>query len=421
MVDRINTNFIHKDTGISNAVDTINMPRHRWYYYKEGFSPTLVENAINEYGLNGNSIILDPFNGSGTVTLTAAKRNIKSQGIEINPFTSFLAKTKALNEKRSNFYSLLNETIEAAQKSTYSNLENYSTFTESSNNSHKWLFNIDVLRSFSGGMSVISPREKTNSAKLLKLALISAAMENCNASKDGKCLRYRKDWKSNPFTKDSFIESFIKKTEIIGADLDESIKSRPQIKNFDSRSSKRIDSINDFDLCITSPPYLNTFDYTDIYRPELFLGEFVKNSEELYKLRLKTIRSHVQANWKKPDSRNIKSLLLKDVYSKVSLNKDRLMHKNIPEMILAYFEDMGDVFRNLSLKGKQNSHLWMVVSTSAYANEHIPVDLILGDIATHNGWKLNEIGVLREINKRMTKYSPDISKLRESVIILTKE
>ena len=25
-----------------------------------------------------------------------------------------------------------------------------------------------------------------------------------------------------------------------------------------------------FKLCVTSPPYLNSFDYTDVYRPELF-------------------------------------------------------------------------------------------------------------------------------------------------------
>lgn len=63
----------------------------------------------------------------------------------------------------------------------------------------------------------------------------------------------------------------------------------------------------------------------------------------------------------------------------------------------------------------------MVVSNSAYANEEIPVDLILADIATKNGWKLKEIGVLREIRKRKTKYSPDIETLRESVIILEKD
>ena len=49
----------------------------------------------------------------------------------------------------------------------------------------------------------------------------------------------------------------------------------------------------------------------------------------------------------------------------------------------------------------------------------IPVDLIIGDIASKAGWFLKEIGVLRYVKKRKTKYSPDITELRESVIILT--
>lgn len=420
VMDRINTNFIHKDTGISNAVDTVNMPRHRWYYYKEGFSPNLVENAINEYGLNKDSVILDPFNGSGTVTLTAARNEIKSYGVEVNPFTSFLAKTKAINEDQKKFEKLLDKTLYAINEGTDSHLEDYSTFTESKQNTVKWLFNRDVLRAFSGGLDFISSKW-SKSSKLIKLALIAAAMENCNAKKDGKCLRYRKDWSLTPFSKESFLNSFIAKTEVIKQDLSDVIITQPTIENLDIRSLKQRHEIENYDLCITSPPYLNTFDYTDIYRPELFLGGFINTSQELYKLRLKTVRSHIQANWKKPSKFNITSLLLKDVYDKISYSADKLMHKNIPHMILAYFEDMGNVFRILSDKGNKHSHLWMVVSTSAYANEHVPVDLILGDIATQNGWKLNEIGVLREINKRMTKYSPDVSKLRESVIILSKD
>jgi len=416
----VNNNYRLNNTGVSNAVDTIDLPRHRWYYYKEGFSPNLVENAIDEYGLNGGSVILDPFNGSGTVTLTAAKRNIKSQGIEINPFTSFLAKTKALNEKQKNFDILFDRTLDACIKGSISKLEGYSTFTESKKHTEKWLFNVDALRAFNGGMDLVLDN-KTNAAKLIKLALISAVMKNCNATKDGKCLRYRKEWMANSYSKDTFISSFIKKAETIREDISEHLLKRPQINTFDTRSSKRYSSIDNFDLCITSPPYLNTFDYTDIYRPELFLGRFINSSKELYKLRLKTVRSHVQASWKKPDVRNIDSLLLKNVYSKIEAKNNLLMHKHIPAMILAYFEDMGGIFKSLSIRANNFAHVWMVVSTSAYANEHIPVDLILGDIATHSGWKLKEIGVLREINKRMTKYSPDISKLRESVIILSKD
>ena len=79
------------------------LPRHRWYYYKEGFSPSLVQHAINEYNLGSESRILDPFNGSGTVTLTSSQNNILSTGIEVNPFTAFVAKSKTLSTKHKLF------------------------------------------------------------------------------------------------------------------------------------------------------------------------------------------------------------------------------------------------------------------------------------------------------------------------------
>jgi len=114
-------------------------------------------------------------------------------------------------------------------------------------------------------------------------------------------------------------------------------------------------------------------------------------------------------------------LILKDVYQRLESKKDLLMHSRIPQMVLAYFEDMKNIFYQLAQKANRHAHLWMVVSNSAYANEEIPVDLILADIATRHGWKLKEIGVLREIRKRKTKYSPDVSRLRESAIILEKK
>ena len=97
------------------------------------------------------------------------------------------------------------------------------------------------------------------------------------------------------------------------------------------------------------------------------------------------------------------------------------MNPKIPFMVIAYFEDMKKIFQQIYNKANKNAIMWIVVSNSAYANEEIPVDLILADVATKNGWKLKEIGVLREIQKRKTQYSPDINTLRESVIILEKK
>ncbi len=416
----INHEFELKDKGTSNFVESNSFARHRWYYYKEGFSPNLVRTAIESRELTPKHMILDPFNGSGTVTLTAAEQGIPSIGIEVNPFTAFVAKTKTLNTNTKRLTTLFEQTYEnALNGKKFSELERYSTFTELSGK-NKWLFNLDVLRSFYGGYSYLK-NHKSNASQMLRLALINSIMEVSNARKDGKCLRYKNSWKKLKYTKYDFLEKFENQYRIIQQDIEQTIiNCSPKIFNSDSRSILKKLNIN-FDLIVTSPPYLNTFDYTDIYRPELFLGKFISSSEELYKLRLKTVRSHVQAKWKTPKSDYIDSLILKDVYQRLMSNKESLMHPRIPQMVLAYFEDMKEVFYQLSQKANKYAHLWMVVSNSAYANAEIPVDLILADIATKHGWKLKEIGVLREIRKRKTKYSPDIDTLRESVIILEKK
>lgn len=415
MREKLNVDFDLNNTGVSNADDTRSLPRHRWYFYKEGFSPELVKKAIKETGLKENDIVLDPFNGSGTVTLTAANEGIKSIGFEVNPFTNFLSTTKTHSLSKSTFNKLAEKTLLECSEGASSFLHTYSTFTDNGMND-KYLFNKDVLTAFCGGHSSLNCGN-SKGANLVRLALISAIMRNSNAKKDGKCLRYKNNWEKLGYNKDTFMNSLEKEFQIIGEDLTENIKTTPIIKNGDSRVL--IDKLQDnFKLCITSPPYLNTFDYTDIYRPELFLGGFINTSEELRKLRYKTVRSHIQVNWNGPQIPDFGSVF-NDAYNKILKNKESLMHVRIPEMIVAYFEDMKKVLQSLRLKAGKNASLWIVVSTSAYANVHIPVDLILADIADQVGWKLKEIGVLRDIVKRKTKYSPDIDKLRESVVILT--
>jgi len=412
---KINSNFKLKDKGISNAVDTRNLPRHRWYFYKEGFSPSLVKKAIDDVGLEKNDLVIDPFNGSGTVTLTCGMQGINSLGYEVNPFTSFLSKIKGMNANVSDLSANVEQVLKKIKRGRKSDLENFSTFSKKVNDK-KWLFNKSVLRAFEGGYSAVKS-ERTNSSKLIKLALLSAAMKNCNAKKDGKCLRYKNNWTELDFNDESFINSFIEQIDVVKEDLNEKVLVKPTLINGDVR--KLVKKMDDkFKLCITSPPYVNTFDYTDIYRPELFLGQFVTGYDELYKLRLKTVRSHIQARWKKPSEESY-GFIFDDVYNKIKSKPELLMHKNIPIMILAYFEDMKQILFDLKQKAEKGANLWFVVSTSAYANYELPVDLILADIAVQVGWKLKEIGVLRDIPKRKTKYSPDIDKLRESVVILS--
>lgn len=414
-----NENYLLRDKNFSNAGDTVNLPRHRWYYYKEGFSPFLVDNAIEKLNLSKTDIIVDPFNGSGTVTLSSAMNGIQSIGVEVNPFTAFIAKTKVKNVDITDFDLGCELILDKKKKSKPSKLSNFSTFSEDSKKD-KWLFNKDVLNSYQTAFDVSKQFGNSDLKDILKLSLITSIMANANVRRDGKCLRYKNEWKNLAYNKDSFYDSLEKKLSVIREDLliDYSNVQKPNIHCDDSREYFLSNNDDKFSLCVTSPPYLNTFDYTDIYRPELFLGEFINSMSNLYSLRLKTVRSHIQAKWDKPIKSDF-GILYDAAIREIIQKKELLMHPNIPIMIQAYFEDMEKILKSLLKKANNKAELWLVVSTSAYADVEIPVDLIIGDIGNKLGWYLKEIGVLRNIRKRKTKYSPNITTLRESVVIFS--
>ncbi len=406
---------------LSNAIDTINLPRHRWYYYKEGFSPNLVNKAIDELHLGNEDLIIDPFNGSGTVTLTCAMRGIPSLGVEVNPFTAFIARTKANNLDAEELDAYSRNLIEAIKndKGTVSRWIGISTFTEN-DKLNKWLFNRPVADSYECGFRFLDRIPAPAVKDVLKLTLVSSLMANANARRDGKCFKYKKGWEKNGYGRESFMESIRANLAVCVNDVKNShVLVPPQIICNDSRAFLKNDGRENFSLCITSPPYLNTFDYTDIYRPELFMGGFIPSNEALYQLRLNTVRSHVQALWRKPIDEDFGPDYSK-VMEHLQSHQDLLMCKRIPLMVQAYFEDMKDILESIFKKMRAGGQVWIVVSTSAYAGIEVPVDTIIGHIGMQMGFELLGIQKMRDIRKRRTKNSGNIIFLRESLIKLVK-
>jgi DNA modification methylase len=177
-----------------------------------------------------------------------------------------------------------------------------------------------------------------------------------------------------------------------------------------------------FDLCVTSPPYLNSFDYSDVYRPEMFLAGLVTDNKQLMRIRLRTVRSHVQANWKAPIKASFGTIyakILKDILNR----KDELWSARIPQMIQAYFEDMEELLAALTERANPSALLKIVVATSAYGGVVVPVDLILAEIAEQVGWELHDVQVVRRLRSSAQLWKHEdrdkkVPELRESVVIL---
>jgi len=72
-------------------------PFHRWYPFIEGYSAELVGRALAEPAPDG--VILDPFGGSGTTSLTAAMLGRNSVFAEVNPYLAWITDVK-INQAR---------------------------------------------------------------------------------------------------------------------------------------------------------------------------------------------------------------------------------------------------------------------------------------------------------------------------------
>ncbi len=405
---------------LTDALDTLLHPRHRWYFVKESFSPKLVKKAIEECECQKDDLVIDVFCGGGTTTLAAAMEGYDTAGFEVNPFLAFVARTKMVNCRANTFYNQVDKVIDACMKGKVSRLSEFSTFSENER-LEKWLFNRDILFAFEGGwksaQNIYAP-VKT----LLRLCLIGAAMDVCNAVRDGKCLRYRDDWRELNFTRDDFLQAVRVRTLQVKQDLEAyPILSRNvEIYNADSRtlSSAALNG-RQFKLCVTSPPYLNSFDYTDIYRPELFLSKSVKSQAQLYELRLNTLRSHVQAKWDEPDNEDLSPLLMQSV-SEIQERHDKLWNDRIPVMIQAYFEDMKKIFMILKSLAAKEANLWITVANSAYTGVEVPVDLIIANIGSSCGWSLKEIKVANYLRRTPGQQYSELSKRNNKALILEK-
>jgi DNA modification methylase len=421
MIQLIETSKYH-GRDLSVFCQNMSLPRHRWYEFKEGFSEGLVAEAIQETATRSRVLrILDPFCGSGTTLVAAGRLGHAATGIEVNPFLAFAASAKTTpgGWRSVSFRRHLEQALSTATHEVRSPLEGLSTFTGRASLT-KWLFNRSVLRGFTALDQALHAAGRYRPA--MRLALFASVMDCCNARRDGKCLRYVREWEKQGYDSARLRNIFRSRCEQIADDVtsNEFHHDGLRVIRGDARSELQALRSGAFDLVVTSPPYLNSFDYSDVYRPELFLGGFVRDNTDLRRLRLQTIRSHVQVNWEASSA--ITSTMLPPLLQ--SLRDRTLWDRRIPAMIQSYFADMASVMKECARVVRRGGNAWIVVSTSAYGGIEIPVDLILADIASRNGWQLDGVFVLRYLRSAGQHWAHIAAKsgcpLRESLLVLKK-
>lgn len=411
---------------------------HGWYPFVEGYSKDFIRSIVEEVEKKidfTTAHCLDPFAGSGTTPLELQKLNIKCSSFEVSPFMYNLATTKMDTSYTvrdfDNHFNLMKQSLDNRNDDILDVLPppNFRTIMEDERLS-KWNFNKEVMKGLLDIKYALSRFTSTKYRNLFKIGLASILLDVSNVYRNGKCLSYKKNWQGIHISREEVHMKFLERLEsafkkdIVKLENYSRIKSQSLFSNKDlcvfgdvRTSLDRLED-NSIDLVITSPPYLNSRDYTDTYMIELRMLDYIQNYKDLQKLRENTLRSHVQVKWGKVDSLEIEEL--KSAVDLLEERKDEFWNESLLNMIKGYFKDMDTLFSILSRKVKANGKIYFNVANSAYHKIRIRTDEIVSEIAENNEFIVEEIREARKINPS-SQQKKEIGKLIESVIVMKKK
>lgn len=385
------------------------LPIFRLFRYKEAFSQDLVSHFIEKLNLNKNDFVLDPFSGMGTTCFGCMVKGIPSIGIEMLPIAYFISNTIV------KFFEIKPEKMREIFKKIEKNIPNSElseialdipiikkAFSEDMLiELRKWKFQIDNLK---------------NPYRDIFVFLFLSILENCSyTSKDGQFLRLIPD-KKIPKPSIALFEKMLEaENDIMLIKNQKPTFSKSELTHGNSLNlSTYFTNHKKPNVVITSPPYLNRYDYTRSYVLELGF-HFVKNHDELKKLRFSILRSHIECKEEEKDNESNHPAVIEIVKK---LNSLKLNNPRIPIMVAAYFTDMKKIIQQLSLSLNDKAKIVLVIDNVRFEGEMIPVDLILSDFAEECGFKTSDILIPRykgNSSQQMKKYG--LAPVRESIVI----
>lgn len=368
---------------------TVKQYGNRIYNRYPARSVFLVPRSIiaEESKRNSSLNILDPFMGSGTTAVEASLvPNTTIFGTEMDPFARLIAQVSIqrftydeLSELDEHYnFILSNWKSTQIDQSLYPNLKNI-----------EYWFDENVFQELMQLKSCIYNfdvnEKKSNFFKICFADCIKPAskMER-QSTKPYISSKYKKTPKP---VWESFEYSFGKFKEILEDYIKDDKKHRGNITwlSFDATNFE----INDveLDLAITSPPYLNAFDYTHIIKIEsAWVGTLVDKDVSI-------LRSKQVGHAKRADQ-EIDALVYKhfnefELRLRESMPNKKIGNERLIQVCLAYFNDMLKNLKCVHNALRKGGSYHMIIGDNVINKIEIPTHIIIANLAQEVGfnWK----------------------------------
>jgi hypothetical protein len=399
---------------------SLDLPFQRWFKFKEAFTPQFILDCSKRLGKTPKSCI-DPFGGSGTTALTAQFLGISPTTIEVNPFLADLIEAKLTQYDAKllqfDYMEVIRRSRRRVPRVSEILKDAPKTLVEPGVKG-RWIFSSDAASKIIALRLSIEALPNAKNKRLLLVVLGSILIGVSNAIVNGKGRRYRRNWEDKESDAASVEAAFRESFFDVYSDICQYSGRRTcDFKLHRGDSRKALDKVGEFDFAAFSPPYPNSFDYTDIYNIELWMLGYMSHKADNSNLRKATLRSHVQIS-REYSTSNFGSQSLMAAYSDLQAVRGELWNSNIPEMVCAYFEDMRTILQKLKTKSSAGAKMFLAVGNSKYAGVMIDTETILKEIALSSGYSHAESEPVRSM--RSSAQQGGARELTESLITLSK-
>ena len=388
-------------------------PLHEWYPYLEGYSPAFVESIIGSYCPRAQSIF-DPFGGTGTTPLTAARLGRQAYFSEINPVLQFLTASKiaalqlrdvARMELVATLMQLvdsLDERLANSRADAQLPLTYKAVFGDSEFFDRKTFRDVLRCRALIDDVGCSDP----TSARFLTIAVLRSLIPASRLIRRGD-VRFKtsKELERGSIDLRDELRAALR---TIAHDLGtlSPIQKPPILILENAKNLSRVPVLAT-DAVITSPPYLNGTNYFRNTKVELWFLRCLKAQDDLARFRfgamtvgINDVTVNKPVGELPPSAAAVLKQLEKDAYD-----------VRIPRMVACFASEMHAMLQALATHVQRESTIVIDIGDSAYAGIRVPTDQFIAESLDAAGFDLREEIVLRQ------RYSRSQMKLTQKLLV----
>ncbi|HET7589784.1 MAG TPA: DNA methyltransferase [Solirubrobacterales bacterium] len=387
---------------------------HGIHRYKGKFYPQLAKSLLNLSGLGADSVVVDPFGGSGTVATEAALAGIDAVSFDCNPVAAAIAraKTATVGAGAAQIAATIAEISERVERAPAQGSSALSQFGRGQMKELRSWFPPPVLAKLDWLLGTIRTHTDGDTTTVLEV-LVSDLIREVS-QQDPKDLRIRR--RKEPLRDAPVYDPFLLRARTLEKKIRAYVENvgapttslQPKIEticadaadpgSFDLLAGREIDAI------VSSPPYAAALPYIDTDRLSLAavfgvassarrdLERTMIGSREIGKREQSALeRELVEAG--ETDLPESTLTFLSRFASAVAADSSAgFRRRQAPAVLLRYFAAMGAVLGNLAAHTRRGAPCWLVLgdsrSTVGGRTWTIPTVNEVAAIAARNGFDL---------------------------------